>query len=241
MTTIPTFLAGLTLAASLFFASAAAAQGNEPPKTQPAKTEPPRTEAPVAELTKDQEKTVYVLMTTSMGDISIELNNEKAPISTQNFLSYVDKKYYDGTIFHRVIKDFMVQGGGFTPDMKQKETGKGIKNEWKNGLRNVAYSLAMARTQVADSGTSQFFINAKDNTFLDLPSDGAAYAVFGKVLSGTDVVDKIRAVKTGTKNFMGDVPVETVEIKSVRRMTADEVTKITGAASKEPAKDEAKK
>ncbi len=241
MTTIPTFIAGLTLAASLFFASAAGAQGTQPPNTEPAKSEVPKTEAPKAEPTKDQEKTVYVLMTTSMGDISIELNNEKAPISTQNFLYYVDKKFYDGTIFHRVIKDFMIQGGGFTPDMKQKETGKGIKNEWKNGLKNVAYSVAMARTQVADSGTSQFFINSKDNAFLDQPNDGAAYAVFGKVVSGTDVVDKIRAVKTGTKSFMSDVPVETVEIKSVRRMTADEVAKVTGAAAKAPAQEPAKK
>lgn len=237
MTTIPTFLAGLTLAASLFFGSTAAAQAADKPKA-----EAPKTEAPKAEPTKNEEKTVYVLMTTSMGDITIELNNEKAPISTQNFLSYVDKKFYDGTIFHRVIKDFMIQGGGFTPDMKQKETGKGIKNEWKNGLKNVAYSVAMARTQVADSGTSQFFINSKDNGFLDQPNDGAAYAVFGKVVSGTDVVDKIRAVKTGTKAFMSDVPVETVEIKSVRRMTADEVAKVkNGTPAKEPAKDGAKK
>lgn len=251
MTTIPTFIAGLTLAASLFLGSTAGAQATQPPKTEPAKTEAPKTEAPKAEPTKDQEKTVYVLMTTSMGDISIELNNEKAPISTQNFLSYVDKRFYDGTIFHRVISTFMIQGGGFTADMKQKTNDRAIKNESTNGLSNARGTIAMARTSAPDSATSQFFINVENNNNtdmkvqvpnLDSKSGQPGYAVFGKVVSGMDVVDKIRAVKTGTKSGMGDVPVETVEIKSVRRMTADEVAKVKdGAGAKEPAKDGTKK
>jgi len=161
-----------------------------------------------------------VTMTTSMGDIVIELNNEKAPLSTANFLSYVDKGFYEGTIFHRIIPNFMIQGGGFTADMSQKPTGPGVKNEWKNGLKNVRGSIAMARTAIADSGTSQFFINVVDNPFLDQPRDGAAYAVFGKVVSGMEVVDKIKAVPTGVKNGMPDVPTQTVEIKGVKRSEA---------------------
>jgi peptidyl-prolyl cis-trans isomerase A (cyclophilin A) len=159
-----------------------------------------------------------VKLTTSKGDIVIELDAIKAPISTANFLSYVDKKHYDGTIFHRVIDNFMIQGGGFTPDMRQKATGKPIKNEWTNGLKNVRGSLAMARTAVADSATSQFFINVKDNGFLDQPNDGAAYAVFGKVVSGMDVIDQIRAVRTGNKGGHGDVPHEPIVITSATRV-----------------------
>lgn len=186
------------------------------PESKPAAT--PATPAATEE--KKEPALVYVTMTTSMGDIVIELNNEKAPLSTANFLSYTDKGFYDGTIFHRVIPTFMIQGGGFTPDMKQKPVGPGVKNEWKNGLKNVRGSVAMARTQIADSGTSQFFINVTDNAFLDQPRDGAAYAVFGKVVSGMDVVDKIKVVPTGMKNMMGDVPTETVEIKTVKRSEA---------------------
>ncbi|HMN41351.1 MAG TPA: peptidylprolyl isomerase [Phycisphaerales bacterium] len=159
----------------------------------------------------------YVKLTTSMGDVVLEIDGEKAPISARNFLSYVDAKHYDGTIFHRVIENFMVQGGGFTPDMQQKKTEKPIKNEWRNGLKNVKGSIAMARTQVADSATSQFFINVTNNSFLDEPNDGAAYAVFGKVVSGLDVVEKIRKVKTGNKGMHGDVPVTPVVITSATR------------------------
>jgi len=166
---------------------------------------------------------IYVKMTTSLGDITLELNKAKAPISVDNFLKYVDKKFYDGTIFHRVIENFMIQGGGFLPDMTQKKTSDPIKNEWENGLKNVRGSISMARTQVADSATSQFFINVKDNTFLDTPRDGAAYAVFGKVVDGMDVVDKIKKVKTTTKGPYGDVPEETVTIKSVKKLTEAEV------------------
>jgi peptidyl-prolyl cis-trans isomerase B (cyclophilin B) len=159
-------------------------------------------------------------METSMGKIEIELDGEKAPISTKNFLRYVDEKFYDGTIFHRVIKDFMIQGGGFTKDMNQKSTHEMIKNEAANGLKNTRGTVAMARTSVVDSATAQFFINTVDNGFLNYQSPdprGFGYAVFGHVTSGMDVVDKIRAVSTTNKGGMGDVPVETVEIKSVRR------------------------
>ena len=154
-----------------------------------------------------------VLLTTSLGEIEIELDADKAPISTANFLAYVDSGYYAGTQFHRVIPGFMVQGGGFDADMQQKETQAPIKNEADNGLHNVRGTLAMARTQVRDSATSQFFINHKDNAFLDHGSRDFGYAVFGKVVKGMDVVDKIKAVPTGSKAGHQDVPVEDVVIE----------------------------
>ena len=138
-----------------------------------------------------------VKLTTSMGAIVIELNREKAPVSTDNFVKYVQSGHYDGTVFHRVIKDFMVQGGGFTKDGKQKPTQPPIKNESTNGLKNENYSVAMARTGVRDSATSQFFINTKNNDFLDYSGESPTswgYAVIGKVVEGKDVVDKIKAV-----------------------------------------------
>jgi len=161
-----------------------------------------------------------VVMDTSFGKIEIELDAEKAPISTKNFLRYVDEHFYDGTIFHRVISNFMIQGGGFTKDMNQKPTHEQIKNEATNGLKNTRGTVAMARTSVVDSATAQFFINVVDNSFLDHQSPdprGYGYAVFGHVINGMDVVDKIRAVNTTMKGGMGDVPVEAVEIKSVKR------------------------
>lgn len=187
--------------------------GESKPAAQPAAA-PAAQEKPALD-----QKFYYVKLATTKGDIVIELNNEKAPISTKNFLSYVDNKFYDGTIFHRVIPNFMVQGGGFNPDMSQKPTEKGIKNEWQNGLKNVRGSVAMARTMVADSGTSQFFINVVDNAPLDQPRDGAAYAVFGKVLSGMDVVDKIKDVKTANKGQHQNVPVDPIVITSATRMS----------------------
>jgi cyclophilin family peptidyl-prolyl cis-trans isomerase len=161
-----------------------------------------------------------VEMTTSRGAIRIELDEEKAPITTSNFLSYVDAGFYNGTIFHRVISNFMIQGGGFTPDMKQKKTQPTIKNEWRNGLKNMRGAIAMARLGGdADSASAQFFINVKDNPFLDQPQpDGAAYAVFGKVTEGMDVVDAIKGVKTTNKAGHQDVPAEAVEIISVKRV-----------------------
>ena len=158
----------------------------------------------------------HVVLTTSYGDIEIELNAEKAPISTQNFLGYVESGFYNGTQFHRVIPGFMVQGGGFTPDMAQKPTRAPIPLEASNGLKNNNYTIAMARTNAPHSATAQFFINVKDNDFLNFTAptaSGWGYAVFGKVVGGNDVVDKIKAVKTGRKGFHDDVPVEDVVIE----------------------------
>lgn len=156
-----------------------------------------------------------VAIETSMGTIKVELFEDKAPITVKNFLGYVDDKFYDGTIFHRVINNFMIQGGGFVPGMKEKKTKGTIKNESSNGLSNKRGTIAMARTPDPDSASSQFYINVKDNDFLDKANarDGVGYCVFGKVLEGADVVDKIKAVETRR----GDVPVQDVVIKSVRR------------------------
>lgn len=152
-----------------------------------------------------------VIIKTSKGDIKIELDKENAPISVDNFLTYVEDGFYDGTIFHRVINNFMVQGGGFTADMQQKSTNPQIKNEADNGLKNERGTIAMARTGVVDSATSQFFINHADNTFLDHGIKDYGYAVFGKVVDGMDVVDAIAVVQTGP----GDVPNEQVVIESI--------------------------
>ena len=156
-----------------------------------------------------------VLLETSMGNITVELFKDKAPISTRNFLSYVKDGYYDGLIFHRVIKTFMVQGGGLDENMQPKKTKFAIKNEATNGLRNLRGSVAMARTDVVDSASAQFFINTVDNPGLDQPNarDGRGYAVFGKVVEGMDVVDKIRAVPTGNKGPHQNVPQQPVTIK----------------------------
>jgi len=151
-----------------------------------------------------------------MGVITIELDAEKAPKSTENFLSYVNKGHYDRTIFHRVIDGFMIQGGGFEPGMTQKPTDAPIDNEANNGLKNDKYTLAMARTQAPHSATAQFFINVADNGFLNhtAPSlQGWGYAVFGKVVKGTEIVDQIRGVKTGRNGFHDDVPKEDVVIE----------------------------
>lgn len=159
-----------------------------------------------------------VILDTSEGEIHVELYADKAPITVENFLKYVDDGFYDGTIFHRVIPDFMIQGGGFTADMSQKPTRDPIKNEADNGLSNDPYTIAMARTSVVDSATAQFFINVADNVFLDHGSRDFGYAVFGKVVKGEDVVDRIAGVATGTRAGMGDVPKETVTITSARRV-----------------------
>jgi len=155
-----------------------------------------------------------VLMSTSLGDIKIELYEKEAPETVKNFLSYVNDKFYDGTIFHRVISGFMIQGGGFTEAMDQKPTKPPIKNESGNGLKNDTYTLAMARTSVPDSATSQFFINVKDNGFLNRESspDKVGYAVFGKVVEGMDVVDQIVKSPRGRKGFHDDVPNEPIVI-----------------------------
>jgi len=154
-----------------------------------------------------------VLLTTNFGNIKIELNAEKAPKTVANFLAYVADGFYTNTIFHRVIEDFMIQGGGFEPGMKQKAAKAQIENEANNGLKNVTYSIAMARTSAPHSATAQFFINTKNNDFLDFPGqDGWGYCVFGKVVEGMDVVDKINSVKTTRSSMAQDVPVEDVVI-----------------------------
>lgn len=155
-----------------------------------------------------------VVLTTNHGKITIVLDTEKAPKSVENFLAYVNSGHYDGTIFHRVINGFMIQGGGFEPGMKQKTSNESVENEAKNGLKNDHYTVAMARTSDPHSATAQFFINVGDNDFLNFPgSDGWGYCVFGKVTEGTEVVDAIRAVKTGRKSMFSDVPVEDVIIE----------------------------
>src|SRR5581483_298334 len=158
-------------------------------------------------------------MSTSMGDVKIELYDTLAPITVKNFLQYTDDKFFNGTIFHRVISDFMVQGGGFLPGMTEKKTRDTIKNESFNGLPHQRGTLAMARTPEPHSASAQFFINVKHNTFLERlhSQDGFGYTVFGKVIEGMDVVDKIKEVKTGTKNSHENVPLQDVTIKSMRR------------------------
>jgi len=155
-----------------------------------------------------------VTLKTNHGSIQIELNEEAAPITVKNFENYVKKDFFNETIFHRVIDGFMIQGGGFTKDMAQKQTDAPIQNEASNGLKNEKYSIAMARTQDPDSASSQFFINVNNNNFLDYPGqDGAGYCVFGKVIEGQDVVDKIAKVTTGSSGMHQDVPNESVIIE----------------------------
>jgi cyclophilin family peptidyl-prolyl cis-trans isomerase len=157
-----------------------------------------------------------IKLETTKGAIVIEVNETAAPVSAANFLQYVNDGFYDGTIFHRVIPGFMIQGGGFTSDMKQKTTRPPIVNEGKNGLKNKRGTLAMARTNDPNSATGQFFINLVDNAFLDYSARNPGYAVFGDVVEGMDVVDAIAKVKTGMKDMFQDVPVETVIIKSAK-------------------------
>ncbi|SFE71913.1 peptidylprolyl isomerase [Paracidovorax wautersii] len=155
-----------------------------------------------------------VRLATSMGDIVVQLDPAKAPRTVENFLAYVKEKHYDGTVFHRVIDGFMIQGGGFTPDMQQKPTRAPIPLEANNGLKNEPYTIAMARTSNPDSATAQFFINVKDNAMLNANGEGNGYAVFGKVISGTDVVDKIKAVETTSRGMYQNVPATPVVIRS---------------------------
>ncbi len=157
-----------------------------------------------------------ITLSTNFGNIILELDADKAPITVENFLSYAKNGYYNGTIFHRVIDGFMIQGGGFDAAMKQKATEKPIKNEASNGLKNNKYTIAMARTSIPDSATSQFFINVNNNDFLNHPGqDGWGYCVFGKVTEGADIVDKIQKVATGNSGGHQDVPLEAVTILNV--------------------------
>ncbi|MEO5881855.1 MAG: peptidylprolyl isomerase [Caldimonas sp.] len=159
--------------------------------------------------------TKTVDLETSQGTIRLELDDEKAPVTVKNFLTNVENGHFDGTVFHRVIKGFMVQGGGFEPGMTQKPTGNAIQNEASNGLKNTKYTVAMARTSDPHSATAQFFLNAADNAFLDFKSEsgsGWGYAVFGKVVKGSEVVDAIEQVRTGNKGGHSDVPLDDVTI-----------------------------
>ncbi len=206
--TLPLFSAVMAvLFTSAAFAQKPADAPKAAAKAAPAKASTCKTEKGI--------NAVKVKLTTNMGAITLELNAEKAPLSVENFVKYVESGHYNGTIFHRVIGNFMIQGGGFDKNMSQKPTNAPIKNEATNGLKNDNYTIAMARTNVVDSATAQFFINVKDNDFLNHAGPANyGYAVFGKVVEGMDVVDKIKAVKTGPKGmFPTDVPQETVTIE----------------------------
>lgn len=184
---------------------------------------PATSEAEAGEHAEITEPYVYAKMKTSEGDVYLELNNAKAPITVKNFVTYAKDKAYDGTIFHRVIDGFMIQGGGFEDDMTKRRARDPIENEWKNGLSNARGTIAMARLGgQADSATNQFFINVNDNNFLDTPRDGAGYAVFGKVVKGMDVVDAIKAVATTVFKGMRDVPIEPVFIEEVTVLTPEQ-------------------
>src|SRR5262245_22399362 len=176
-----------------------------------------------------------VVITTSLGTIKAVLNKEQSPISVENFLKYARSGFYDGTIFHRVMPNFMIQGGGMTPDMQEKPTQAAIRNEARNGLRNSRGTLAMARTNDPNSATSQFFINVRDNHALDFGIRGAGYAVFGEVVEGMDGVDKIVNVPTTSKPPHENVPVTPVVIKSIREVGADGAPRTTPAGAASPA------
>ena len=209
--TLPAFALAQTPAAPAKPAAKAAAKTVAP---KPAAKVPAKAEAK-AEATTDAQAPSKVLLKTSLGDITLELYPDKAPKSVENFLTYVKLGFYDGTVFHRVIAGFMIQGGGFTPDLRQKKTRAPVVNESKNGLSNLRGTLAMARTADPNSATAQFFINTVDNPRLDYAGDAnPGYCVFGKVVAGLDVVDKIRAVPTGAQcPFPSEVPTTTVTIE----------------------------
>ena len=207
--------------ALLAFPVLSRAQSPDTPSTEAPATSPSTPEQPDQPPTQEQP---MVILKTTLGDITIKLFPDKAPVTVANFLAYVDSGHYNGTVFHRVIDGFMIQGGGFNRYMLQKPTQAPIKNEAANGLQNKRGTIAMARTSVVDSATSQFFINVVDNPFLDFKSPdprGYGYCVFGEVVSGMDVVDQIKAVRTGVKNGMADVPLQTVEILSAERAPAE--------------------
>jgi len=189
-------------------------------KTAPAKAAPAKPKAADTAASEADKTASKVLIKTSLGDMTVELYPDKAPKTVENFLAYVNGKFYDGTIFHRVIDNFMIQGGGFTPELRQKATRPAITNEAKNGLSNSRGTLAMARTGDPNSATAQFFINVVDNPRLDFTSEANGstwgYCVFGKVISGLDVVDKIKAVPTGAQGpFKSDVPTTPVVIEKI--------------------------
>jgi cyclophilin family peptidyl-prolyl cis-trans isomerase len=190
---------------------------------QETKKVPPKVEKTTEKIPEKPGEVIMVRVETNVGPFTMELYKDKAPITVESFLKYVKTKFFDGTIFHRVIPDFMIQGGGFTEQMVKKETAPPIKNEAKNGLKNDKYTVAMARTQVVDSATAQFFINLKDNAFLNYKDpNNYGYAVFGKVTEGMEIVDKIAEVKTATKGQYQNVPAKPVIIKTIRVVTEKE-------------------
>ena len=199
----------------LFISVAGVAESPQAEKKVPADAKKVKAQEPPVAEQEEKTSNSVVKIVTNKGDIQIELDVEKAPISAANFLKYAKSGFYNGTIFHRVIKDFMIQGGGMTPDMQEKKTNPPIKNESDNGLRNNRGTIAMARTNNPDSATSQFYINHKDNPFLNGSKGKPGYAVFGKVVKGMAVVDAIAAVSTRQVGGHGNVPVEPVAIKSV--------------------------
>ena len=204
----------LVLVAMCVVLFVSAVQAADPPQAEDkAPADAKKAEAQAEQ--KEKTPNPVVKIVTNKGDIQIELDVEKAPISVANFLKYAKSDFYNGTIFHRVIKDFMIQGGGMTPDMQEKKTNPPIKNESDNGLRNNRGTIAMARKNPPDSATSQFYINHKDNAFLNGSKTKPGYAVFGKVVKGMEVVDAIAAVSTRKVGSHGTVPVEPVTIKSV--------------------------
>jgi cyclophilin family peptidyl-prolyl cis-trans isomerase len=203
----------MVASAILCFVTVSAVTGQEPKDPSPQVAPAPGEDAKSAESDHPQ-----VALKTSMGIIVLKLDRKRAPVTVENFLRYAKDGFYNGTLFHRVIPDFMIQGGGMEPGMKKKPTRSPIKNEATNGLKNKTGTVAMARTSVVDSATGQFFINCKDNSFLDhrdTTSRGYGYAVFGKVVEGMDVVRKIEKAPTGAKGGHGDVPVEDITIVSV--------------------------
>ncbi len=218
------FSASVVILGLLLPVAAAAAQDTRPAMPPPLEAQP-------------KEKLAFVLMTTSMGEIVLELNRAKAPLTVDNFLAYTDDKFYDGTIFHRVIRQNIriIQGGGLESGLVKKKTRPPIKNEWRNGLKNTRGTIAMARMPSPHTATSQFFINVGDNLALSRPiPGGAGYAVFGRGVAGMDVVDAIQAVPTGLKKRMGNVPIETVLLEEARLISAQEAQKRIEAENKGP-------
>jgi peptidyl-prolyl cis-trans isomerase A (cyclophilin A) len=230
MTTLTRPLIRTAALAAVLFAAAGHAAAQETPAREKQPATPPAADE-IDPAAKEKPAVDYVKMTVQLDgakrDVYLELDRARAPITVENFLAYTDAEFFDGTIFHRVIANFMIQGGGFTADMQQKPTKNPIKNEWQNGLKNSRGTIAMARTASPDSATAQFFINVKDNPNLDQPiSGGAGYAVFGKVVAGMDVIEEIRAVPTGRHpSGHSDVPRDPVIIDKVRRVTEDEAKK----------------
>ena len=221
------FLLALSLTSSIVL-GASAQDGTAPAKA-------PATTAPAAEKTPAAESIEYAILSTTKGPILIELDRAKAPISVENFVSYITSGHFDNTVFHRVMPGFVIQGGGFNADGVQKSTQAPIKNEGKNGLKNSRGTLSMARTPDPNSATSQFFISLKDNDMLDAsPATGAGYAVFGKVLVGMKVVDEIAKVKTGVKHGMSDWPTADVLLTKVVMVSKADADKLI-EASKAPA------